>query len=181
MGLDDLPAGFEVLHGAGGEPGKASSPRTQCAALVTFLNADSTPGSLASAGVSFTGGPDGPDIDEGFDAVKNADAASSYVAAYRKAVASCASVTYSIPQVGSSTLHARQISFAAIGDKSFAARFSATSGALDGFDVIQVEVGSRDVVIGLSFYSMDPGDAQGATTDAVGKAAGVLRTGNSNG
>lgn len=112
---------------------------------------------------------------------KSVIAASSYVAAYRKAVASCASVTYSLPKVGSSTLHARQISFAAIGDNSFAARFSVTSGALDGFDVIQVEVGSRDVVVGLSFFSMDPGDVEAATIDAVDTAAHVLGTGDSNG
>lgn len=181
LGLDDLPPGFESLRGHGGEGGKASSPRAQCAALVKLINADSTPGSVVSTGVSFSGGEDGPDIDESLDAMKHAAAADTYVAAYRKAVAGCESVTYSIPKVGSSTLHARRISFAKAGDKSFAARFSATSGALDGFDVIQVEVASHDVVVGLSFYDMDPADAEDATADALDKAQDVLGTSDSNG
>lgn len=186
LGLDDLPPGFESVHGdsgesgESGESGKASSPRAQCAPLVKLLNAAATPGSVASAGVSFTGGPDGPDLDESLDAVKQAATAVSNVAGYRTAVAACESVTYSIPGAGSSTLHARRISFDPIGDASFAARFSATSGALDGFDVIQVEVADHDVVVGLSFYSMDPTDAADATTAALDKAQGVLGTSNSS-
>jgi len=113
--------------------------------------------------------------------VKQAVTAVSYVAGYRTAVAACESVTYSIPGAGSSTLHARRISFDPVGDASFAARFSATSGDLDGFDVIQVEVATRDIVVGLSFYTMDPTDAADATAAALDKAQGVLGTSSSNG
>jgi hypothetical protein len=176
--LDDLPPGFESAPGDG-EAGKASSPRPTCAPLVKLLNAGSTPGALVSTDVSFSGGEDGPDIQESLDAFGRASAANAYVDRFRTAVGNCASVTYSIPGSGTSTLHARRISFTAAGDDSFAARFSATSGALDGFDVIQVGVAAQDVVVGLAFFEMDPADAQDATDGALDKVTHLLSTGTS--
>lgn len=63
-----------------------------------------------------------------------------------------------------------------MGDDRFAARFSATSGALDGFEVIQVDLATEDVVLDLSFFRTDPQDAQDATSAALEKAQHVLGT-----
>lgn len=89
--------------------------------------------------VTFSGGEDGPAVDETLDALRSVSSAAGFVDRYRKAVKDCDAVTYSVPGVGTSTLHARAISFDDMGDDSFAGR----SGALDGFEVIQVGVQSR--------------------------------------
>jgi len=44
-------------------------------------------------------------------------------------------------------------------------------------EVLQVGAQSGDVVVGMSFMSTDPSDAQSATEDAVSKVDKVLGTG----
>jgi hypothetical protein len=122
--------------------------------------------------VTFSGGEDGPAVDETLDALRSVSSAAGFVDRYRKAVKDCDAVTYSVPGVGTSTLHARAISFDDMGDDSFAGR----SGALDGFEVIQVGVQSEDVVLGLSFFWTDPADAEDATSVALDKTQETLGT-----
>jgi hypothetical protein len=146
-----------------------------------LLNENGMRGSLASATVSFSGGEDGPSLDETLDAAKSSSVAGGSIDDYRRAVKRCDAVTYSVPGVGTSTVHVGAISFADLGDDSFAARFSATSGALDGFEVIEVGVQTEDVVLDLSFYFTDPGDAEDATSAALGKVEDELGTSSTNG
>lgn len=96
---------------------------------------------------------------------------------YRKAVKDCRTVTVSIPGVGKSALNVREISFAKMGDSSFAARFRAEEGPLAGFELIQVGVQSRDIVVGMGFVATDPADAEAATDDAVAKVQDTLGKG----
>jgi len=80
---------------------------------------------------------------------------------------------------GTSTLQVREISFASAGDSSFAARFSATKGALEGFELIQAGAQSGDVLVGMTFVGLDPAEAEQATQDAVAKVEDKLGTSGS--
>lgn len=181
LGLKDVPAGFEVESAAGGENdgGKASSSRTECSALVRLLNATKVPGSRADAQVSFSGGQDGPFVDESLDALGTAQAARSFVADSRAAVKNCRSLSLTIDGVGTSTLQVREISFASAGDSRFAARFSATKRALEGFELIQAGAQSGDVLVGMTFVGLDPAEVEQATQDAVAKVEDKLGTSGS--
>ncbi len=176
-----MPAGFEVESAAGGENdgGKASSSRTECSALVRLLNATKVPGSRADAQVSFSGGQDGPFVDESLDALGTAQAARSFVADSRAAVKNCRSLSLTIDGVGTSTLQVREISFASAGDSRFAARFSATKRALEGFELIQAGAQSGDVLVGMTFVGLDPAEVEQATQDAVAKVEDKLGTSGS--
>lgn len=179
LGLKDVPAGFEREAGSGDAGEKASSKRSACAALVRLLNASKVPGSRAEAHVSFSGGQQGPYVDESLDALGTATAAKAFVAEFRSAVKKCRSLSVTIDGVGTSTLTVREISFADVGSTSFAARFSASNGALAGFELIQAGVQSGDVLVGMAFVGLDPADAEQATQDAVKKVENKLDTGDS--
>ena len=130
LGLKDVPAGFDVDRGDDGG-GKASSNRSSCAPLVKLLNAAKVQGSQTEVQVSFSGGQEGPFVNESLDAMGDAATARSFVAGFRTAVKKCRTLSLTIDGVGTSPLTVREISFADIGDTSFAARFSATRGALE--------------------------------------------------
>lgn len=127
LGLKDVPAGFEVESESNGDfGGKASSSRSECAALVRLLNARKVPGSRADAQISFSGGQEGPFVDESLDAMGTAQKARAFVTDFRTSVKKCRTVSLTISGVGRSPIQIREISFADVGDTSFAARFSAT-------------------------------------------------------
>lgn len=94
--LTDVPAGFELISGGKDDGAKASSSSAKCAPLVRLLNQKTMPGSLARATVSFSGGEDGPALDQTLDAAKSAAAAAGSIASYRNAVKNCDAVTYSV-------------------------------------------------------------------------------------
>lgn len=161
---------------AGDGGGTASSTRPACRALVRLLNESKVAGSQSDVQVSFSGGQDGPFVDESLDAFASPKNAAGYLADYRSAVKGCRTVSLSIDGVGTSALTVREISFAKVGDASFAARFSASSGALEGFELIQAGAQSQDVLIGMTFVGFDPLDAEQATQDAVQKVQDKLGT-----
>lgn len=157
----------------------ASSDKPGCAALVKLLNADHLSGSKAHASVGFDGGQDGGFIGQDLDAFATPTAAAAFVGQYRSAVKGCRSLSYTIPGTGSSTIEAREISFAKIGDDSFAARFDAYSGALDGFEISQAAASLGPVVLTMFGDGLAPDDLEAATQAAADKAHRHLPAGRS--
>lgn len=177
LALADLPAGFQVEPADGTDGGvQATSAQAACAPLVHNIQSDRPVGSVANAVASFSGGQDGPTIDESLDNWSSSTQATAYVASFRKAVLACSEVQLQIPGVGRSTVSVRPISFGQVGDSLFAARLSAPPGPLDGLEVVQVGAQTGNVVVGMSFTSTDPSDAQSATEDAVKKVQSELNT-----
>lgn len=180
LSIEDLPPGFEVDpsgSGGGKNDGAVTSIRPACAPLVTILQEEIPASSLAHAGTSFSGGQDGPAIDQSLDSFSSRAAAASFIAGYRRAVQACSEVQLQVFGVGRSTVSVRPVSFGTAGDSLFAARLTAPPGPLEGLEVLQVGAQSGDVVVGMSFMSTDPSDAQSATEDAVSKVDKVLGTG----
>ncbi len=180
LSIEDLPPGFEVDpsgSGGGKDDGRVSSSRPACAPLVTILQEEVPASSVAHAGTSFSGGQDGPAIDQSLDSFSSRAAAASFIAGYRRAVQACSEVQLQVFGVGRSTVSVRPVSFGTVGDSLFAARLTAPPGPLQGLEVLQVGAQSGDVVVGMSFMSTDPSDAQSATEDAVSKVDKVLGTG----
>lgn len=179
LALKDLPAGFEVDKGGGDDGTTISSSKKTCAPLVRLMNSTKVAGSKAQANRSFSGGQDGPFVDETLDAMGTGSAARAFVENYRAAVNDCRSVRVSVPGVGSSDVAVRKISFAKIGDDTFAARFRAKGGPLEGLEIIQAGVQSGDVVVGVTAIGLDGPDAEAATQDAATKASQKLGTSGS--
>lgn len=169
LGIHDVPAGFELVKDEDEDGDLASSKKPGCAALVRLLNAAKLPESRASASVGFDGGQDGAFVGEDLDALPSSTAAESFVSDYRRSVKQCRAITYKIKGVGASTLDVRPISFAEIGDGSFAARFGASRGPLAGLEITQVGAHVGAVVMSMTFVAMDPSDAEAASQDAADK------------
>lgn len=180
LGLKDLPAGFEVEKSGGDDDGtKVSSSKKACAPLVRLMNSDTVAGSRAQAERSFSGGQEGPFVDETLDAMGEAQAARTFVQDYRTSVKACRSVRVSLAGVGSSDVAVRELSFGKMGGETFAGRFRAEGGALDGLEIIQVGVQAGDVVVGVTTVGLGGPDAEAATEDAVHKARKKLGTAES--
>jgi hypothetical protein len=173
--LKDVPAGFQVEPDDNSGDEKATTKRGECKALVKLLNAGTLPASKADAHTGFSGGPDGPFLEEPIDAMGDAAGARAFVTGYRSAVKKCRTVSLTISGAGTSTLAVSEISFADIGDTSFAARFRATSGPLEGFELIQAASQTADLVVRMTAIDLDPADAEAATQDAVDQGADQAR------
>lgn len=180
--LKDLPSGFAVEPDSEDEGAdvKVSSKDSRCARLVALMNAENPPGSKASALRSFSGGQDGPFIDEALDAMGTTQAVQALQRSFRSAIAACRTVTLTVPGEGSSPMQVRQVSAPKAGRDPVAVRFTATSGALEGFELTMVTAGVNDVVLAMSFIAAAPDDVDGATEAAAGKASQLL-TGSKSG
>ena len=177
MSLSDVPAGFEVdSSGSSDDTIKASSKDARCAALVRLMNSGQLAGSTAEVHRSFSGGSDGPFVDESLDALGTKQAAGRFVAGFRSAVSACHTLKVTVPGAGSSSVAVRQISFAKLGDDTFSARLQATGGSLDGFELIQTGVQSGDIVVGMTVVGLDGPDAEDASTEAVKKVEKTFGT-----
>lgn len=176
LALTDLPSGFsiETDAGDGGADVKVSSKKAACARLVAISNADSPPGSKASATRSFSGGQEGPFIDESIDAMGSAKAVAALQTGFRKAIRACSTLTLTIPGQGRSAVAVREVSAPPSGTDPVAVRFTATGGPLEGLEVIMVTTGVDDTVLALTFVASLPDDVDGATDAAVTKALQTL-------
>ena len=176
LALDDLPTGFaiEAAGGSGGDDGSSSSKDPKCAPLVKLVNAKTAPGSRAAAAVSFSGGQDGPFVDESIDALDSAEAVGALQASFKSAVAACPKLVITIPGQGSSTMKVAEVSAPKFGEHPFAARLTATGGSLEGLEITQVTAGVKDVVVSVTFVAAVPEDVDGGAEAAVGKAEDVL-------
>jgi hypothetical protein len=176
--LADLPAGFslEKDDSSGGADVAVSSKDSRCARLVAYTNADNPPGSKASADQSYSGGAQGPFIDESIDALASPAAVRALQKSFKQAVAACRTMTLKIPGEGSSPITVRQVSAPQAGTDPLAVRFTATSGPLEGFEVTMVTAGVDDVVLAITVINGLPEDIDGATTTAAEKAQDILGT-----
>lgn len=179
LAVEDLPSGFsQDPPSAGGNDGPTLSSRDpRCADLVTLMNTRNAPGSLASAETSFSGGQNGPGIDESLDALGSAAKVAALTARLKTALRGCSTVTMSLPGQGRSTMHVTVVNAPEVGTDPVAARVTAEGGPLDGFEMTQVYTGVGDVVLALSFVGANPDDIDGATGLAHDKAATVLGLG----
>jgi hypothetical protein len=177
IALADLPPGFSIESDQAAEGGdvKASSKNAACAKLVALTNADTPPGSKASAVESYSGGQEGPFIDEQLDAMGTPQAVAALQNSFRTAIRSCKTLTLRVPGEGSSTVQVREVSPPQVGTTPVAVRFTATSGSLEGLELTMVTTGVADVVIALTVMGL-PGDVAGATQIAVTKATKTLKT-----
>ncbi|GAA1609214.1 hypothetical protein GCM10009789_74620 [Kribbella sancticallisti] len=173
LALADLPPGYAVEPDEGDDGSRLTSSDPKCKGVLTFFNAPSAPGSKVSATRVFSGGQEGPFVQETLDGMGSPQAVTSLIAATKKAVQSCRKAKLSIPGVGSSTVAISEISAPKTGTNPLAVRFSATSGALAGFELVFAITGLSDVVLAMS---MDDAGNLEATTDAVDKATKVLGT-----
>jgi hypothetical protein len=176
LALADLPAGFslEKDDSSGGAGVAVSSKDSRCAKLVDYTNADNPPGSKASAGQSYSGGAQGPFVDESIDAMGSPAAVRALQKSFKQAVAACRTMTLKVPGEGSSPITVRQVSAPQAGTDPVAVRFTATSGPLEGFEVTMVTTGVDDVVLAITVINGIPDDIDGATTTAVEKAQDIL-------
>jgi len=142
--------------------------------LVKLINVKTAPGSKSSASIAFSGGQDGPFVDESIDALGSADAVQALQASFKSAVAACHKLTITIPGQGSSTMNVAEVSAPKFGDHAFAARMTATGRPLEGLEITQVTAGVKDVVVSLTFLAALPEDIDSGTESAVGKAEVVL-------
>ncbi|TDD13007.1 hypothetical protein E1218_35120 [Kribbella turkmenica] len=177
LALADLPPGFSVEKDEGGDDGSdvtVSSKDSRCAKLVAFSNADNPPGSKASAGQSYSGGAQGPFVDETIDAMGSPAAVRALQKSFKQAVAACRTMTLKVPGEGTSPISVREVAAPQVGADPVAVRFTATSGPLEGFEVTMVTTGVDDVVLALTVVNGLPEDIDGATSAAVEKAQDVL-------
>lgn len=107
------------------------------------MNAENPPGSRASAHRSFSGGQDGPFIDEAIDAMGSASAVQALQRSFKAVASACRTVTLTVPGEGSSPMQVREASAADVGQNPVAVRFTATSGALEGFELTMVTTRPR--------------------------------------
>ncbi|MEV4262497.1 hypothetical protein [Kribbella sp. NPDC049584] len=176
--MADLPAGFSLEddNGDGGPDVTVSSKDPRCAKLVAYSNADNPAGSKASAGQSYSGGTQGPFIDESLDAMGSSAAVQSLQQSFKKAIRSCRTMTLSIPGEGRSPISVREVSAPQAGESPVAVRFLATGGPLEGLEVTMVTTGIGDVVLAITVVAGLPEDIDGATTAAAEKATTILKT-----
>jgi hypothetical protein len=181
LALADLPPGFSVEKDEAGDDSDVtvSSRESRCAKLVALSNADNPPGSKASAGQSYSGGAQGPFIDESIDAMGSPAAVRALQKSFKQAVVACRTMTLKVPGEGSSPISVREVSAPQAGTDPVAVRFTATSGPLEGFEVTMVTTGVDDVVLALTVVNGLPEDVDGATSAAVDKAQDILGTSRS--
>lgn len=181
LALDDVAAGFTVEPPT--DPAdtldlSAGPGNSGCGDFVAMTNAAHLPGSTATASISFSGGQDGPFVDETLEAQPDANAAVSVLELLRKSIASCSRVRATVSGNGTpSQVLVRVVKAPAYGAHPVAVRLTASGGDLDGFEMTTVATAVADTVLTLDFIGFYPEDIDAVTYDAVGKATAVLLVG----
>ena len=174
--LADLPSGFASEPAGGGATPKASSKDPKCAAFIQLSNDTAAPGSTANASTSFSGGQSGPFISESIDALANPAGVAALQTRVKDAAASCTKIRLAVPGVGTSTVTVASVSAPKTGASPVATRMTAVGGPMAGLEITMVYTGVGDTILALSFIGATPDEIDGATSDAVDKAAKVLGT-----
>jgi len=172
--LDDLPSGYaiEPSDSSSGGP-NISSADPRCRQLVDIMNADHAPGALASAHTSFSGGQDGPFVDQSLDALGSAAHVAAFHDKLRAAVKACPKVTLRLPE-GRSTMVVHTVRAPDASKDAVAFRVTAQGGALDGFEGTQVATAIGDVDLNMVFIGAYPDEIDDGTHAAYEKAAEEL-------
>lgn len=173
LALADLPPGFAIDPDDEDDGSKLTSTDPKCKSVLTIFNSPTALGSKSSATRLFSGGQEGPFVQETLDSMGSTQAVADLISATKKAVQSCKKAKLTIPGVGSSNVTITEISAPKAGTTPIAVRFSATAGPLAGFELVFAITGVGDVVLAITLD--DAGNLE-ATEDAVAKATKVLGT-----
>ena len=174
LALADLPPGLAIDPDTSDDGSRLSSTNSHCATLVKLFNADTAPGAKVSVTRLFSGGQQGPFVEEDLDALSSPAEVTKLLATTRAAIRSCRQVKLTIPGEGTSPMQVSEVAAPKAGTTPVAVRFAATSGPLEGLEVTFAMAGLGDVVLAVNVD--DPTDLEGATTAAAEKATKVLGT-----
>lgn len=174
----DLPSGYTAEAKADDDNGATPVARSndpKCQAFVRLINAEALPGSKASALAAFSGGPDGPFVEEWLEAMGGASAVEKVQAEIKASVDECHEVTVSLPGAGAADMSLTAVDPPAVGAGPVAYRLAAGAGALDGFEITFVHTRVGDTLLTMDFVSIDPEAIGGLIASAHDKAARVLK------
>ncbi|HET6987287.1 MAG TPA: hypothetical protein VFI00_11760 [Kribbella sp.] len=174
LALEDLQPGFAIDPDAEGDDGtKLTSTNAKCAKLVKLFNAETSPGARVVVTRGFSGGQDGPFVQETLEAMPSAKATTAHLATIKAAVKSCTKAKLSISGAGTSTVAITEVAAPKAGSAPVAVRFAADSGPLEGLEVTFAFAGLNDVLLSMNF---DFADIELPALDASKKASKVLGT-----
>ena len=174
LALSDLPPGFQIEPEEEDDGTKLTSKDPKCASMVKLFNAKTAPGSKVEVMRVFSGGREGPFVQESLDAMGTPAATAALLATTRKAIKSCRKASLTIPGAGTSPVSVTEVASPEAGTNPVATRIAATSGPLEGFEVTFVFTGVGDVILSMAFDSS--ADIEEPTLDAAAKATKVLGT-----
>ncbi|HEY3005277.1 MAG TPA: hypothetical protein VGJ44_23225 [Kribbellaceae bacterium] len=172
--MKDLPSGWSVDTSNEQDDSKLTSTDPKCAAFLRYSNTDTAPGSKAMASRSFSGGQNGPYIDESFDWMGSVPASSALIKSFAASARSCHKAVVKVPGQPSSAIAIAEVSAPKFGTSPFAVRMTGTGGPFQGVEIVVVVTGIEDVVLSMTFVGATPEDVDGATDDAATKAQRVL-------
>jgi hypothetical protein len=138
-----------------------------------LFNADTSPGAKVVVTREFSGGQNGPFVQETLEAMPSAKATTAHLATIKAAVKACTKAKLTISGAGSSTIVITEVAAPKAGASPVAVRFSADGGQLDGLEVTFVFAGLDDVLLSMNF---DLPDIAAGTLLAANKARKVLGT-----
>jgi len=174
LALEDLQPGFAIDPDAEGDDGtKLTSTNAKCAKLVKLFNAETSPGAKVVVTRGFSGGQDGPFVQETLEAMPSAKATTAHLATIKAAVKSCTKAKLTISGAGTSTVSITEVAAPKAGSAPVAVRFAADSGPLEGLEVTFAFAGLQDVLLSMNF---DFADIELPALAASKKANTVLGT-----
>ena len=174
LALEDLQPGFAIDPDAEGDDGtKLTSTNAKCAKLVKLFNAETSPGAKVVVTRGFSGGQDGPFVQETLEAMPSAKATTAHLATIKAAVKSCTKAKLTISGAGTSTVAITEVAAPKAGSAPVAVRFAADSGPLEGLEVTFAFAGLQDVLLSMNF---DFADIELPALAASKKANTVLGT-----
>jgi hypothetical protein len=174
LALPDLQAGFAIDPDAEGDDGtKLTSSNAKCAKLVELFNADKSTGAKVGVTRGFSGGQNGPFVEETLEAMPSAKATAAHLAVIKTAIKSCSKAKLTISGVGSSTMAITEVAAPKAGTAPVAVRFAASSGALEGLEIYFAFTGLDNVLLSMNF---DFADIEAPMLAAAKKASTTLGT-----
>lgn len=173
--VKDLPTGYQAdPSGESNDTGGLSSKDAGCTSLVKIMNANQPTGTLAFAKTGFTGGSNGPLVNEEVDGMASAQAAQASLDQLARAAKTCTTVQMPVSAGSLSAGHLTVIPAPHLGDKATAFRVSITSGTAAGLSIAIVGVATGRVIVGMTFALAKSTDVDSMTTLAVDKAKAAL-------
>jgi hypothetical protein len=179
LALADLQPGFAIDPDVtGGDDGtKLTSSNPKCAKLVGLFNAETSAGAKVGVTRGFSGGQDGPFVQETLEAMPSTKATLAQLATIKAAVKSCTKAKLTISGAGSSTVTVTEVAAPKAGAAPVAVRFAADSGALEGLEVTFAFAGLDDVLLSMNFDFADIELPALAASKKAGKTLGTSTTG----
>jgi hypothetical protein len=178
LALPDLQPGFAIDPDAGDDDGtKLSSSNAKCAKLVELFNAEKSPGAKVGVTRGFSGGQNGPFVEQTLEAMPSAKATAAHLAVIKTAIKSCTKAKLTISGAGTSTMTITEVAAPKTGTAPVAVRFAAASGALEGLEVYFAFTGLDDVLLSMNFDFADIEAPMLAASTKASKTLGTSTTG----